>query len=180
MSLSHKSSKLHILKNLHGLELKQRHYFRCFSPPNSQYFTGKLGQNTANTIKIWFAFLCTWLQQTAFGTQDFIPLNTLINTQAQNINSRQNSRGKQKICQKIPSPQCGFQQNLGSTTSFRWASCTELEFAHNRKKKFPLRNVEMWDRGGNGPGAEKRLPLSYLCTFGWGIKYMHRNLALFA
>lgn len=74
-------------------------------------------------------------------------------------------------------PQCGFKQNLGSMTGPRWASCTELEFAYNRKKKLPLKTVEMWDRGGNGPGAEKRLPLSYLCIFGREIKYTHRNLA---
>lgn len=54
--------------------------------------------------------------------------------------------------EKIPCPQCGFKQDLGSMTGLRLASCTELEFASFflKKKNLPLKTVQMWDRGGNG------------------------------
>lgn len=71
-----------------------------FSPSQFSVLYRKIGQNTANTIKIWFEFLCTWLQQTANGTQRFQPIITLWSTLS--LRHKISTRGKIHWAKKTP------------------------------------------------------------------------------
>lgn len=168
-----------IFNNLHGLGLKQLHYFPFFPPQFSVLYR----KNRPKYCKYYKNMICIFMYLAVADCKwntRFQPITHFDQYSGTKNQLKAKFTGQTKGLLKKFRPQCGFKQNLGSMTGPRWASCTELEFAYNRKKKLPLKTVEMWDRGGNGPGAEKRLPLSYLCIFGREIKYTHRNLALVA